>query len=347
MFHRTRSAAGATSGGEDGVPVCSRPIDELMTNFYDFEGERANLNHRVILKGKMGALHDHVSGVNDAAVISGREFKGIAGGLGGFVEAEYILVCYRDYSPWASSHFPQESTGSWLNPFAKMTMRPYVKKHFAVKLGSSPGVFVPLSEPQFFVGCNKLHMRRGAASSPTSHNLTQFEALSQEQFSTILNIRAPDELKGDKAGAGSSGSAGGGNSGGGGFWASDDAASSGGLWGTLIGYTPLGYYRRVRDEAYTALGRGLVSLLIASVSAYVAYAYLVRPIVGSLGGRGEDDRRGSGGGGGRRGAPSRGSYRRGTSRDYDDGEPGSPYAEFAKYKVRDAFDRILYGGATA
>eukprot|EP01061_Rhynchopus_euleeides_P048021 TRINITY_DN9992_c0_g1_i1.p1 TRINITY_DN9992_c0_g1~~TRINITY_DN9992_c0_g1_i1.p1 ORF type:complete len:390 (+),score=135.99 TRINITY_DN9992_c0_g1_i1:175-1344(+) len=321
VFHRTRSLAQGGSADE-GIPVCSRTVDELALNFYDFEGERVDLNNRLVLKGKMGMMQEQLTGVDDGAVISGREFKGLAGGLNGFVEAEYILVSYRDYSAWALRHYPSESTGSWLNPFSTLSAKRYVKKHFAIKLGSQPGVFLPITEAQFLVGCNKLHLRRSDASAAHS----AYEALSQEQFNTICNIRHPEEFaQAHEAGAPPS--------------SKDNifgyVPSGNGLMDTVISYTPLGWYRRVRDDAYRALGQTLVSVVLCSAGAYILYAYLVRPFIGSSSNASQQqqDRRYT-----RTRTPRRSSQ--------DEGGFGfdmmsaSPLG-FFKNRVQDGFDRIL------
>ena len=274
-----------------------------------------DLNNRLVLKGKMGVMAEHLTEVDDAAVISGRDFKGLAGGLNGLVDAEYMIVTYRDYSPWAVRHFPSEAAGSWLNPFSRANAR-YVKRYFAIKLGTHPGVFHPITESQFLVGCNKLHLRR---SDSSAGGYSPFEALSQEQYNTICNIRHPDEFPMPEPGAAPTG-------------AQDNmfgfvSPQKGSMLDWVIGYTPLGWYRRVRDDAYRALGQALVSLLLFSVGGYILYSYLIKPFVGG----GEKDRRSS-----TRRLRSRAPRDDGYSLD----AMSSPLG-FAKSQLKQGFDTIL------
>eukprot|EP01063_Lacrimia_lanifica_P017933 TRINITY_DN24911_c0_g1_i1.p1 TRINITY_DN24911_c0_g1~~TRINITY_DN24911_c0_g1_i1.p1 ORF type:complete len:408 (+),score=127.50 TRINITY_DN24911_c0_g1_i1:43-1266(+) len=332
VMYRTRAAEG--SAGR--VPVCSRPEAELRLNFTDFEGAPCDLAHRVLLQGKMGVMREQLSGVADSAQITGREFKGIAGNLQGFVAPEYLLVAYKDYSPWAVHHYRRDAKGAgWLNPWGAR----YVVKHFAVEVSTVPGTFIKLSESQFLVGCNKLHLARqaggGGCGDPTGTLLAHL--LTQEQLNAILNIRAPGQD-----------STGGGGGGGGDPHDTRPSRPAGpapaGDGGTLLDYvlswTPVGWYRRMRDDAYRAIGSAAVTLLLYAAVGLVAYRYVVAPLVlPAL-------RAAGGGGSAPPPTPRRGYNTTQREQQAPAAGLGTPFS-FLTGRVGDVFDRILLGSGVA
>eukprot|EP01064_Diplonema_japonicum_P031356 TRINITY_DN5573_c0_g2_i1.p1 TRINITY_DN5573_c0_g2~~TRINITY_DN5573_c0_g2_i1.p1 ORF type:complete len:353 (+),score=38.20 TRINITY_DN5573_c0_g2_i1:58-1116(+) len=283
------------------IPVCSRPTHELAKNFTDFENQPVNLADPILLRGKLSAMQDAMMGnVHDSAVISGAQFKGIAGELDTFMAHEYILVGYKDYSQWAA-HSMSEGGLGWLNPFGKK----YVKRFFAIEMGSEPGMFIEITEKQFLVGCNKLHRKRvRAPGAGRKTGLQNYEALNQEQFNAVYNKKEVE------AGHSSSNS---------------DAhreepvpRKNMSALDVFISYTPLGYYRRVRDETYKAIGNAVVTIAVTSAAVFVLYRYCVRPFLPSSGRQ-----------------PA--SYRSTRRQAQQSWEP----AGFFGYRVGDVFDRIL------
>eukprot|EP01059_Diplonema_ambulator_P001962 TRINITY_DN11618_c0_g1_i2.p1 TRINITY_DN11618_c0_g1~~TRINITY_DN11618_c0_g1_i2.p1 ORF type:complete len:337 (+),score=85.66 TRINITY_DN11618_c0_g1_i2:206-1216(+) len=301
VLHNTRSS------GEK-IPVCSRPLHELTTNFSNFENQVMTLANPILLKGKMGAMQEQLGSVHDGAVISGAQFKGIAGGMQTFMENEYILVAYKDYSTWALKHHPEGVSGGWLNPWGG---KKYVKKHFAIEMGSAPGVFIEITEKQFLVGCNKLHRKRVDSGMGNRPNLGGFDVLNQEQFNAIYNPSEVDAEVNKRTQHG-------GHHGGPYHQGPPPPSSGNSILDTIISYTPLGYYRRVRDETYKAIGNAVVTIAVTSVSVYVFYRYFIRPFIPSS-------------------EPQRSSYRSARRQVQQQSfDPG-----FMGYRLGDMFDRII------
>eukprot|EP00659_Diplonema_papillatum_P008826 gene8826-13678_t len=254
---------------EERIAVCSRPLAELEMNFCDFEGNPINLAHPVVLRGKMGAMQEQLTGVDDSAVISGRQFKGLAGGLNTFMESEYLLVSYRDYSPWALKKFSEDASGSWINPFGKK----FVRKYFAIEVGSQPGTFIPITKGQFLAGTNKLHRDRMSVekSRKKQAGLTQFDGLSAEQFNAVSNIKEPEaDIWHGHSQSGHRGQR-----------RDSEYRTGNSVLDTIISYTPLGWYRRVRDETYRTIGSALVSAVFLGFATWVFYRYCIKPFVGA------------------------------------------------------------------
>ena len=248
------------SRGIDKVPVCSRPVTELALNYYNYKGDRCDLNVDLLLKGKLASMQDEIlGGVNDNAMITGRQFKvGVGNHLPGAMKPEYALITYRDYSPWALRNHPRDVDGSW-NPLK----RKFAKKYLAIEVGAEPGTFHELNESQFVVGGLKLHRtkmgRQGKAFSMLENTL------DADQFAALANIRDERERESSDSRPNSSSSY------------NQQSSQSQNWMDVAISYTPLGYYRRVRDETYKAIGSGVVTVGVTAFALFVIYRYTIKP----------------------------------------------------------------------
>jgi hypothetical protein len=138
------------SAPDDFVLVSSRPDIELANNFSNHRNERVNLAmpqfklcnvaRAVMSVSSFGPGHVSVTAEN------------LRAGLVGLANEEYYLTRYRDYSAFATSHFPDAKRDRLLAP-------KYVERYFAVRVGVSDGVFVPITESQFLRGWELIAQR--------------------------------------------------------------------------------------------------------------------------------------------------------------------------------------------
>eukprot|EP01060_Flectonema_neradi_P013052 TRINITY_DN19832_c0_g1_i1.p1 TRINITY_DN19832_c0_g1~~TRINITY_DN19832_c0_g1_i1.p1 ORF type:complete len:247 (+),score=41.05 TRINITY_DN19832_c0_g1_i1:230-970(+) len=201
-----------------------------------------------------------LGGVCDNAMITGRQFKvGVGNHLPGAMKPEYALVTYRDYSSWAIRNHPRDVEGSW-NPLK----RKFAKKYLAIEVGAEPGVFHELNEAQFVVGTLKLHRTKMDRKGKTYSMLEN--TLDADQFAALNNIKDERERLSGDDGPGSSTS-----------YKSRSKSQQQNWLDVAISYTPLGYYRRVRDETYKAIGSGVVTVGVTAFVVFLLYRYTVKP----------------------------------------------------------------------
>ena len=154
--------------GEDYLPVAMRPDIELANNFSTYKGERIDLSGD---KFKLSRATQTLSQLSASSPMnnnnSANDFssqnnnnsssvegmmrlsdvrEGIRSGISMMQTDEYFLVKYRDYSEFAIDRWSEDAQ-------RERFMSPkYVEKYFAVRVGTSHGVFIPISETKFIRG---------------------------------------------------------------------------------------------------------------------------------------------------------------------------------------------------
>lgn len=165
--------------------VSSRPQEELQRNFSDAAGCCVNLDVDLFKLSKTHiALHQMERNVHDDVTLDGRSLKsGMREQLPQLQHDDYYLVRYRDYSDWAVSTLkPQTKRDSLFGP-------KYVEQCFAVRVGQGPGVFIPITEPQFLFG-NEILDRQRLTVSPAqvASRAVNLFALNADQMKSIETI---------------------------------------------------------------------------------------------------------------------------------------------------------------
>jgi hypothetical protein len=186
------AAGGGAASSSTYVLVASRPEVELSLNFSNHKGEHVNLNCDVFkysrtslaldqLKGAEGYLSQSQQqhGGGGATVSLNQVRSAMAAALPRLQENEYYLVCYRDYSAWATQRF-------WKSSKRERLLAPaYVERFFAIRVGQSEGVFIPITEAQFRQGWEMitvLQMRQlGTAAGQVSNVSSMDRVLAVER----------------------------------------------------------------------------------------------------------------------------------------------------------------------
>merc|ERR1712000_512354 len=103
--------------------------------------------------------------------------EGIRSGISMMQTDEYFLVKYRDYSEFAINRWSEDAQ-------RERFMSPkYVEKYFAIRVGTSHGVFIPISETQFLRGTEILSTANMSAEAFASSKFAV--SLNTDQFKAI------------------------------------------------------------------------------------------------------------------------------------------------------------------
>lgn len=182
---RRRVANGVALDGVEYPLVYSRPHDELSLNFSNQRGERVDLTLDRFKLSKATLALNGVAAMDDDASLRGRDIKqGLQHQLPHMTTDEYYLVAYRDYSAFATRTFSADARR------ASLMAPKYVERWFAVRVGQSAGVFVPISESQFVRGWELI------TAADLAPGATQRRCyLTADQFRSLGT--GPDELMRD------------------------------------------------------------------------------------------------------------------------------------------------------
>mmetsp|Transcript_35916 Transcript_35916/g.110648 ORF Transcript_35916/g.110648 Transcript_35916/m.110648 type:complete len:477 (-) Transcript_35916:142-1572(-) len=182
-------AVAATNDGLDHfVLVYSRPEAELQRNFSNARGERVDLSLPHFQLSRSSLALRELDALHDDAAIRGRDVKqGLRAHLPGMQEDHFFLVSYRDYSDFAVRACPNDARR------ARFGSPKFVEKHFAVRVGQSAGVFIPVTPAQFARGWEMLRLKElnrtghggnDPAQSPLAAALSPW-ALNADQFRSL------------------------------------------------------------------------------------------------------------------------------------------------------------------
>jgi hypothetical protein len=151
---RIDAASAAADGLDTFVLVFSRPQEELRRNFSNVRGQRVDLTLPHFQYSRSTLALRELDSMADDAALRGKDVKvGLRHNLPKLQEDAYFLVAYRDYSSYATTTFKNEAQR------ATLTSNRYVERHFAVRVGQSAGVFVPITPAQFHRGWELLVAR--------------------------------------------------------------------------------------------------------------------------------------------------------------------------------------------
>ena len=123
-----------------GIPLCTRPTQELLSNYYDFEGHKLNLcAARFLCSLNQQA---HLFELNRDVSIESESLASFY--LSDFLEDRFYIIEGRDPSFYGRKHFPMESRRTkWYGPS-------FVGRYFALRVScAGPSLLLPISETEF------------------------------------------------------------------------------------------------------------------------------------------------------------------------------------------------------
>eukprot|EP00758_Cryptobia_borreli_P006855 Tbor_TRINITY_DN5213_c5_g6::TRINITY_DN5213_c5_g6_i1::g.16234::m.16234 len=260
-----------TTSNSSYIMVASRPDEELARNFSTADDRIFNINDDRFKLSRTSMAFHSLEHVSDWMNLSGKDVKnGLMNTLPNLHVDEFFLLKYRDYSAWANKHFYSESKRD--RPLVGSL---YVERCFALRVGKEEGVLIPLTEAQLILGYEILLQQalRARASSPNHDSngdvnfysgSTKTYSLTSDQFASlgvIVNASAfinPHIQAANEASLGLGGRR-------------DEEGSWAWAW------TPMGIMKRMTvayEQKCTALGRGVVKVLIIGGSVYVLMRFI-------------------------------------------------------------------------
>lgn len=176
----TKRAAQYTGGGAkcDFLPLMMRPNVELANNFSNYRNERVDLSgDRFKLSRATQALAQLNRVGSEGTVNVSAVKEGLRAGIPQMQTDEYFLVKYRDYSDFAVSRWSDEARRD------RVFAPKFVERFFAVRVGTSHGVFVALSQAQF-AHANELLQTANMAPEAVANGRV-VPALGTDQFRSL------------------------------------------------------------------------------------------------------------------------------------------------------------------
>eukprot|EP00759_Apiculatamorpha_spiralis_P050409 PhF_6_TR4718/c0_g1_i1/m.6531 len=236
------------------IPLCSRPQEELERNFTDYQNKHVNLNQDVYLLSRTRQTLNTLDRIDEGRsyaitdVVADMQMA-----LPSMTEFQYFLVAYRDYSRYAVRHHSSEQRrDGWLKP-------PYIRRCFAIRVGTSAGVFIPITDAQFLHGCELLssEITRGRKKSPylNKEEFVQLSVVGTDGRDVHLRSSAVASAFGTEHG----------------FAGHAVYNATNSLTNAWLRWTA------VRDRHYVSVGRALVKGCLLALSGAVLYAQLVLP----------------------------------------------------------------------
>eukprot|EP00331_Platyophrya_macrostoma_P022122 CAMPEP_0176444444 /NCGR_PEP_ID=MMETSP0127-20121128/23068_1 /TAXON_ID=938130 /ORGANISM="Platyophrya macrostoma, Strain WH" /LENGTH=439 /DNA_ID=CAMNT_0017829957 /DNA_START=65 /DNA_END=1384 /DNA_ORIENTATION=- len=271
-----------TSANQTYLLVSSRPAPELQRNFsrgHSHDDENVNLDSELFKCSKttlvLQGMERHVA---DEVAIDGRTLKqGMRENLPQLHQDDYYLVRYRDYSDWAVRNTRQckkkhnNMSAAWPPTFPTEvhcdTVRSpeYVVQCFAVRVGQSPGAFVPITEPQYLMGLEILEQQKHTVSpAQVASKAVNLFALNADQFRSLSAVAPSAPQPGSTAS---------------GLPHQSHASSAAYVPPSAWNWTPSAIERRLNhflEDQYRSVGRLVVKGVVVGLAVYFFVEYVRR-----------------------------------------------------------------------